>query len=47
MATRATSIPSPFTLTVAAPDVQTPWAAARDIQLLAALAAPANAPTNV
>ena len=33
-------------LAVAAPDVRTPWAGARDIQLVAALTAPANAPTN-
>ena len=34
-------------LTVAASGVQTPWAGARDIQLLANLTAPANAPTNL
>ncbi|HUZ08209.1 MAG TPA: hypothetical protein VMV89_12070, partial [Candidatus Paceibacterota bacterium] len=34
-------------LAVVAPGVQTPWAGVRDLQLVAALTAPANAPTNV
>ena len=33
-------------LAVVAPDARTPWAGARDIQVRAALTAPANAPTN-